>query len=273
LADPAPRAAGESLLAWSAAAGRLEPATGPADGLDVADSWLVADGMVRGLDYHAERFALSCRQRHGVPAAQTMAFFAAAVAALPAGGRWFPRVEFEAGAGFRLRLRPAPAPSGAVVLARPDGPDERRDPTVKGPDLAMLSALRQRAAGRGAGEVLLASPSGIVLEGALSAVLWWRGDVLCAPPPGLPVLPSVTRRLLLALAAATGTPVRFEACTADDLDGLEVWSASALHGVRPVQAWADPGLTAGPARRAARWQDMLAGRARPASRALAFAVG
>src|ERR1039458_248493 len=58
----------------------------------------------------------------------------------------------------------------------------------------MLIGIRQGAAAQGADEALLVSGSGTVLEGALSAVLWWRGDVLCAPPQSLPVLPSVTRR-------------------------------------------------------------------------------
>jgi branched-subunit amino acid aminotransferase/4-amino-4-deoxychorismate lyase len=269
LADPRPPAAQqqEVLLRWSAAGRRLEPAAGPAAGLDVADSWLVCGGMVRGLDYHAERFAGSCQRRHGVPVPDTMEFLLAAAAVLPRDGRWFPRVEFDAGDGFRLRLRPAPPPSDGVVLGRMAGPDPRRDPAVKGPDLAMLAALRQQAQPSGAGEVLLVSADGLVLEGALSALLWWRGDVLCAPPLTLPVLPSVTRRLLLDIAAETGTPVRFEACRPEDLDGAELWSASALHGIRPVTAWAAAGLAAGAARRAGHWQGMLAARARPAAAA------
>jgi len=147
------------------------------------------------------------------------------------------------------------------VLRRAGQPDGRRDPTVKGPDLAMLVGLRQSAATLGAGEVLLVSGSGTILEGALSAVLWWRSDVLCAPPLSLPVLPSVTRRLLLEIAAETGTEVRFETATTEELDGLEVWTASALHGIRPVTSWSGEPLTAASPRRAAAWQARLLAKA------------
>ncbi len=277
---PGGQLAGEALFTWSAAGQRLQAIPAANHRLDVADSWLIDEGMVRGLPYHAERFIESCRRRHAVAAASTAEFLDTAAAALPLTGRWFPRVEFEAGVGFRLRLRAAPAPSATVVLRRADGPDSRRDPTVKGPDLAMLVRMRQGAAARGADEVLLVGRSGSVLEGALSAVLWWRGDVLCAPPLSLPVLPSVTRRLLLEIAAGTGTEVRFEACAAEDLDGLELWTASALHGIRPVTSWSGESLVPAPARRAAAWQARLiaaavrvpgpvqAGESRPQSPAL-----
>jgi branched-subunit amino acid aminotransferase/4-amino-4-deoxychorismate lyase len=255
------RHVGEELFAWSAAGQQLQSIPVANHSVDVADSWLVDQGMVRGLPYHTERFAESCRRSHGVDAVVTEEFLDAVAAALPPTGRWFPRVEFEAGVGLRLRLRVAPPASAAVVLRCADEPDSRRDPTVKGPDLAMLVGMRRAAAALGADEVLLAGTSGTVLEGALSAILWWRGDVLCAPPLSLPVLPSVTRRLLLEIAADVGTEVRFEACAARDLDGLELWTASALHGIRPVTSWSGRGLTAAPARRAAEWQTRLIAKA------------
>jgi branched-subunit amino acid aminotransferase/4-amino-4-deoxychorismate lyase len=285
--NPGRLPAGESLLSWSVPEHRLVPgpAAGPAtpghdspdhsspghsfpgQTTDVADSWLVDDGLVRGLHHHAARFTESCRGQHGVATVATTEFLDAACAALPRTGRWFPRVEFEAGVGFRLRLRPAPPPSAGVVLGRADGPDRRTNPAVKGPDLPMLIGIRQRAARQGAGEALLVSGSGTVLEGALSAVLWWRGDVLCAPPPSLPVLPSVTRRLLLEIAGEIGNEVRFEECQTEDLDGAEVWTASALHGIRPVTSWSGEGLTAAPPRRAGGWQARLMDRAVPVDQA------
>jgi branched-subunit amino acid aminotransferase/4-amino-4-deoxychorismate lyase len=237
--------------------------------MDVADSWLVDHARVRGLEYHAERFTQACRGRHGVAAIATAEFLDAACMALPRTGRWFPRVEFEAGAGFRLRLRAAPPQSLAgVVLRRADEPDRRTDPTVKGPDLAMLLDLRRRAAPLGADEVLLVSGSGMVLEGALSAVLWWRGDSLCGPPPTLPVLPSVTRQLLLQIASEIGIEVQFEVCRPEDLDGVEVWTASALHGIRPVTSWSGEALTAASPSRAAAWQDLLIRKALPVEDAM-----
>jgi branched-subunit amino acid aminotransferase/4-amino-4-deoxychorismate lyase len=260
-------AAGESLFGWSEPEHQLTPRPPAGHGVDVADSWLVDDALVRGLDFHAERFIDSCHSRHGVAAGQAAEFLAAACRAVPRTGRWFPRVEFEAGAGLRLRLRPAPEPLAGVVLRRADGPDRRTDPTVKGPDLAMLIGIRQEAAAQGADEALLVSGSGTALEGALSAVLWWRGDVLCAPPPSLPVLPSVTRRLLFQIASEIETEVRFETCRTEDLDGLELWTASALHGIRPVTSWSGERLTAAPARRAPEWQARLIEKAIPVDQA------
>lgn len=251
----------EPVLAWSEGERRLLPTPPVSHPIDVADSWLVADGAVRGLRYHAERFVASCRLRHGVDAAVTAQFLDTACLALPQAGRWFPRVEFAVGSGFRLRLRPAPQPGAGVVLRRADGPDRRRAPLVKGPDLAMLAGMRRSVAALGADEVLLVSGAGHVLEGALSAVLWWRGDVLCAPPLSLPILPSVTRRLLLDIAAEVGTGIRLETCLPEDLDGLELWTASALHGIRPVTSWSDECMTTAPARRAAAWQALLVAKA------------
>jgi len=265
--------AADTLLDWSEGDSRLLPVSATSHGpvghrLDVADSWLVDDGMVRGLRYHAERFVASCQLRHGIDAAVTTRFLEAACLAWPQAGRWFPRVEFAAGSGFRLRLRPAPRPGAGVVLRRADGPDRRRTPLVKGPDLEMLAGLRQSVAALGADEVLLVSGTGEVLEGALSALLWWRGDVLCAPPLSLPILPSVTRRLLLEIAAEAGTDVRLEVCPPEDLDGLELWTASALHGIRPVTSWSGESMTAAPARRAAAWQALLIGKATPVGEAV-----
>ena len=72
-----------------------------------------------------------------------------------------------------------------------------------------------------------------MLEGGTTSLLWWREGTLCAPPPRAPVLPGITRSLLLAHAAA----VAFENVTPADLAGLEVWAVNALYGIRPVTAW------------------------------------
>ncbi|MFF4821178.1 aminotransferase class IV [Kitasatospora sp. NPDC001309] len=184
-------------------------------------------------------------------------------------GRWFPRVECTApspAAGFRLRLRPAPTGGGGVVLRIADGPDVRNAPTVKGPDLPALLALRAAAERDGADEALLVTAGGLVLEGAVTGVLWWRGDALCAPAPELPVLPSITRRLIMRLAAQRDVEVRYEACRPEELDGLEVWTVNALHGIRPVTGWLDRRLTAAAPVRAAHWQAALLRTAVPLER-------
>lgn len=222
--------------------------------LTVADSWLVDDGTVRALDRHWQRFAGACR-REGVDVA---ALRGPLEAALPRRGRWFPRVELRADGALRLDLRPALAPTDDPVLAWVcDAPDPRRAPRRKGPDLALLGTLRERAAARGAGEALLVDGDGRLLEGAYSSLLWWEGDKLWAVPDDAPILPGVTRRLLLDLAAGAGVEVRFRRPLPTELQGREVWLTSALHGIRPLAPGAD-----GPPRSPA-WRRRLDALARP----------
>jgi len=253
---------GESLFAWSHTHHRLTAIDVEPHPADVIDSWLVEDGWARGLALHRARFTESCRARHDAPLAVTEEFFDAALSALPRRGRWFPRVELQAGAGLRLRLRAAPARSAQVRLAVAVAPD-RRDPTIKGPDLELLEALRATAVRRGADELLLTSGSGAVLEGTVSSAMWWRDGILCMPPPDLPILPGVTRRLIVEIASDCETEVRFETCAPEALDGLEVWAANALHGIRFVSSWLGADRTPGYPGRAALWQSRLVEKAVP----------
>ena len=250
--------AGETLFAWHEDTGSMAPVRARSGRLSVADSWFVGNGTVRRLDLHLDRFSAACHTRYGVPVSETGRFLDAVCAKLPRAGQWFPRIEFEQGAGFRLRLRPAPERGGEVTLWVCGQVDGRQEPTVKGPDLGMLAALRKDAVRRGADEALLTTGSGIVLEGALSSILWWRGDVLCAPPLSLPVLPGVTRAILLDLAVKAGIEISYERCRPADLSGTEIWSVSALHGIRAVTGWVQPGLAAGTPRRIGRWEARLA---------------
>jgi branched-subunit amino acid aminotransferase/4-amino-4-deoxychorismate lyase len=124
-----------------------------------------------------------------------------------------------------------------------DGPDGRIEPRVKGPDLEWSLAARRAGFERGAGEVALLDHSGCVLEGALSALVWWR--VACCAP----------RR-------------SSSRCRPADLAGAEVWSLSALHGIRPVTAWLGAGVELAVPRRADAWQASLAVLAHPVSDAV-----
>lgn len=241
----------EDVLVWDGSG--LRPAAAGTD-LLVADSWLVDGGATAGLAYHRDRFVTACRAA-GVSAG---GFFDAVPAHLPSQGRLFPRVELGAGAELRLRVRPAPPTSAEVVLAPHPGPDPRVAPRTKGPDLVMLGAVRAQAVELGAGEAVLCTADGVLLEGAYSAVVWWRGDVLCVPAADLPVLDSVTRRRILDEAARRGVEVCRERVTPADLDGLETWSLSALHGIRAVTGWRGCAVTAGAAERAATWRGYLA---------------
>lgn len=58
-------------------------------------------------------------------------------------------------------------------------------------------------------------------------------------------------------AEAAGVPVSIRSAPPAQMDGLEVWAVNALHGIRPVTAWAGTGIVPGPADRAPRWQAYL----------------
>ena len=220
-----------------------------------ADSWLVVDGRVRAVERHWARFAGACRE-HGVGDAELAAFRDRVERALP-GGRWFPRVELRADGELAVRLRPAPPREPTVVAWIADVPDPRRAPRRKGPDLERLAALRERAAAHGADEALLSDGDGRLLEGAFTSLLWWEGETLWTLPDDAPILPGVTRGLLVELARQRGTPVAQRRPAPSELAGRETWLVSALHGIRAVTRWADGGPAAGDAVRAARWQRLL----------------
>lgn len=253
--------------------GRVRPA--PLATPVVADSWLVTRGRVRALDAHRARLsaslvAMASGTLEGSPLGPVQALDAlrgveecwpALVRLLPRRGAWFPRVEVDATGRIGLRLRPSP-PRGRTVQLWVAGPDERRFPRVKGPDLPMLLALCEAAMKRGADEAVL-TRDGFVVEGATTCLLWWDHDTLCAPDPDLATLPGVTSGLVLAEAESRGIPVDYRRARPEDLDGAAVWVLNALHGLRPVTGWVDSPLRAGPARAAGSWREWLDSLTRP----------
>jgi branched-subunit amino acid aminotransferase/4-amino-4-deoxychorismate lyase len=243
----------DTVLRWTGHELRAV-AGAPAAALLVADSWLVDEGFERAAGAHWARFGAVCLQL-GVQRAQLAAFRCAVAAALPAEGRWFPRVELtDDGLALRLRRAPPPAREARVLVAAPGDP--RRQPRRKGPDLELLAGLREQARARGADEVLLCDGAGRLLEGALSSLLWWEGDALCTTPDET-VLPGVTRALALQIARERGVEVRTLAPAPADLADRETWLTSALHGIRVVSAWVEPRQTAGAPRRAGDWREEL----------------
>jgi branched-subunit amino acid aminotransferase/4-amino-4-deoxychorismate lyase len=243
----------DTLLRWT---GRdlAPPGSEPPGALLVADSWLVDEAYERAAAAHWARFARSCVQL-GVARAELRGFEAAARAALPQHGRWFPRVELTAeGLALRLRRAPQPARSARVLVGSPGDP--REAPLRKGPDLALLARLRAGAHEHGADELLLCDASGALLEGALSSLLWWEDDALCTTPDEH-ALPGITRALLLARAQERGVEVRKRAPLPEQLDGRETWLTSALHGIRVVQRWVASPIEAGAGERAPAWREEL----------------
>lgn len=213
--------------------------------LAIADSWLVEDGRCRSLLAHFERFRDWTNIQAPQAAFQLEEFFAAVIDSIPLSGRWFPRIELHGekatGLQLHLRLREAPEQLGNATLWTYPEPDPRELATIKGPDLSLGMQLRRRANIMGADEAVILDKSGYICEGALSALVWWRGDVLCAPNQETPWLDSITRREVFAVADQIGLSTRTEKCKPADLVETEVWLLSSLQAIRPVTNWLDLG--------------------------------
>lgn len=229
-----------------------------------ADSFLVSSGRALALGLHRERFAGTAREQGFRDRAELDAFWESGVALLPDDGRWFPRFELVRARDalrLRFRLRTAP-PLGTDLVVATGATDPRRVPHLKGPDIDRLNALRQSAQRVGAQEAVILD-GGRVSDGTTTALLWWRGDTLCAPPFSLARVDSVAARTVRGIAAALGVPVEEEAVRPSELDGVALWAVNALHGIRDVTVWVDgPALAHDPARTAA-WRSRFGALARP----------
>jgi branched-subunit amino acid aminotransferase/4-amino-4-deoxychorismate lyase len=224
--------------------GVLAPIVEPADqevGLGVADSFLVEDGKVRSLEKHLARFTAGISKVAPEYLADLPSFFSQALALVPRLGRWWPRFELHQGAAkgeqLYLRLRQAPEQLRDAVLWTLPESDPRLNPAVKGPDLSLGMQLRRAAMMHGADEAVILDSEGFICEGALSSLVWWRGETLCAPNDETRWLTSITREVVFDLANQGGYQTRLEKVKPADLAGLEVWLLGALQGIRPVTQW------------------------------------
>ncbi len=233
--------------------------------LEVADSWLVTEGNTLALELHRTRFLASVQARGFDPAPAEKAW-SAMIAAIPRSGDWFPRIELVSLGGaprFLFRLRSAPARSTSISLVTFKGADPRTAPTIKGPDLAAMLRLRTQAQQRGADDAVLLSSLGFVVESAHNALLWWRGEILCAPAEEFERVDSITAKSILALATVLGTDIYHEAITPAELDGTELWAVNALHGIRIVTSWlGGPSMAEQPGR-LMEWRKLLDNLRRP----------
>lgn len=219
--------------------------------LAVADSWLVANGRARHLQEHFDRFQNWVGQIS--PSLKLAEFFAAVKAQIPRDGNWFPRIEFLIDPETQknqlvLRMREAPELQSSISLWTFNEPDPRVSPTVKGPDLSLGMQMRRAAQMHGADEAVLLTKEGYISEGALSSIVWFRDEVLCAPGDDIPWLPSITRNEVFSIAESMGLQTRAEKAKPADLVDLEIWVLSSLHGIRAVDSWVDLGGPVGAAR-------------------------
>jgi branched-subunit amino acid aminotransferase/4-amino-4-deoxychorismate lyase len=229
-----------------------------------ADSFLVADGRSLALGLHRARFVESALEQGFGSSAELARFWDAGVGLLPDEGRWFPRFELVRARDalrLRFRLRTAP-PLGTELAVATAATDPRRVPHLKGPDIDRLNALRLLAQREGAQEAVILE-GGRVSDGTTTALLWWRGDTLCAPPLEYARVDSVAARTVRGIAAALGVAVHEEAVRPSELGGATLWAVNALHGIRDVTVWVDgPVLAHDPARTAA-WRARFGALARP----------
>ena len=209
--------------------------------LKVADSWLVDEGRVRSLSAHFERFGAWVINEDPDQEQFLPGYFAEINRLLPRIGRWFPRMEYHGeqpnDRRLYLRLREAPAKIESVALWSYPEPDPRHNPQVKGPDLSLCQQLRRHANMNGADEAVITDSKGFVAEGALSALVWWRGDVLYSSDDQTNWLPSITRKEVFSIADQMGFESRVENVRPDELAKLPIWALSSLNGIMPVRSW------------------------------------
>jgi branched-subunit amino acid aminotransferase/4-amino-4-deoxychorismate lyase len=209
-----------------------------ADSLTVADSFLVLEGQAVALERHLKRFSDSVAT---IEELDLNHFFDAAKSVIPKRGSWFPRFEYRGsqpeGQRLYLRLRKAPERTETLTLWTCTEADSRENPLVKGPDLSLCQQLRRTANLHGADEAVLLSPDGFISDGALSSIVWLKDNVLYAPDDSTPWLPSITRSIVFELARQAGLEVTEVRAKPSDLAGAEVWSLSALQGIRAATSW------------------------------------
>ncbi|ELZ86607.1 branched-chain amino acid aminotransferase [Haloferax elongans ATCC BAA-1513] len=88
----------------------------------------------------------------------------------------------------------------------------------------------------GADEALMLDSEGYVTEGATSNLFFVADDALCTPSLDGPVLPGITRRVVLDLAREEGIPIRERRFTPDEVrDANEAFLTNSTWELRPVE--------------------------------------
>lgn len=214
--------------------------------LYVADSFLLREGQVAGFNRHLTRFARSAETQGLVRPVDT--FLTAVTMALPTTGVYFPRIDVTERGELELWIRPAPVLKEHIVLSSA-ATDPRTEPSLKGPDIPALAALRDLAVSVGADEVVILDGQGRVIDGSTTCLLWFEDDTAVIPPTEALRVDSITVSLVSELLQASGTPVRERWATPQELSNTEIYALNALHGVRAVTEWIEgPAVNLNPAR-------------------------
>jgi len=125
---------------------------------------------------------------------------------------------------------------GVTVLLS-DYRQSRHDPTAGHKTtsyFARLASLRTAHA-QGAMEVLWQTPEGYLAEGAISNLFIVRDEQLWTPPVDTPVLPGITRAVVIELARRRNLAVHESAVTVDDLRTAdEAFLTNSMMEIMPV---------------------------------------
>ena len=226
--------------------------------LYVADSFLLNEGKVVAYQRHLDRFAASAEFQGLLRPLDD--FLSAVTAALPRTGKLFPRIDLTERGELELHIRPAPALHDSLVLATASH-DPRVEPTIKGPDIPALNALRAEAQAQGADDAVIVDAQGRIVDGSTTCLIWFAEGGLHLPPAEALRVNSVSVAVAKELAAKGGFTVTETWATPADLDGAELYALNALHGIRSVVSWVDGPQLSVNQERLAHWRqqyDLLA---------------
>jgi branched-subunit amino acid aminotransferase/4-amino-4-deoxychorismate lyase len=206
---------------------------------------LVIEGRPVFLAAHLDRLADACRALEfgqPPPAAVIVREIAAIVAATGLHSCSLRITLFRDGSVARRLVVALPLPVDAglpVVLgfAAPRFDGARSLAAWKTLNTLQGRLAHQEGAARGCDEVLFTLADGTVLEGTRSSVFLVDGDAVVTPPLSLPILPSVTRAVIVAAARRAGRRVCEEAFKVADLRGArEAFISASVRGVRAVRS-------------------------------------
>jgi len=126
---------------------------------------------------------------------------------------------------------------GMTVYACTDYRQSGHDPLVGHKTTSYFSRLLVLRDGqdRSCGEALWFTPENCLAEGCISNVMLVKDGRLRTPPLDTPILPGITRAIVLELARAAGIAVEEDPCTITDvLEADELFLTNAIMEVMPV---------------------------------------
>ncbi len=232
---------------------------------DVAESWRVQEGTMRGRQEHMHRWVQSCSQVLGMQiGGLARQVFEAALEQLPRHGDWFPRLDLhlEPSPHFNLQIRPCPELKTVLRLDPHGWDDPRQYPARKGPDLNRLADLRQKSLQSGFDEGFLISGHHIISEGIYCSFIWWRDGQCYRTAPSIATLPGITLSLLECLSTTIGIKLQHGILRTDELFAGPLWACNALHGLMEVSHIGTTALPRNPTD-LIRWRQALQSTQRP----------